>query len=171
VASLPDRWVLRLSDAFEEYPGELWGKLELEVPVVNINPGHNEELVRKSPLLSGYGKFIEKVREEKGRGKSLEESIGDALEYCIGGGILSEFFKERRMEVKKMILNELTNEYALEAAREDAWEEGREDGREEAWEEAHQEKLESARCFKTMGVPLEAIALNLKLPFEVVEGL
>jgi predicted transposase/invertase (TIGR01784 family) len=184
---MPDRLVLKLSDAFEEYKGELWGMLELEVPVVNINPGHNEELLRKSPLLAGYGKFIERVREEKGSGKSLEESIQAALEYCIGADILREFFKKRRKEVKKMILNELTNEYALEAVREDTWEEAWgeaweeawgeawEKSREETWEkarkEAYQQKLESARSFKENGVPLGVIADSLKLPLEVVEGL
>jgi hypothetical protein len=41
--------------------------LELEASVININPRHNEELLRKSPLLAGYGKFIERVgREEEG---------------------------------------------------------------------------------------------------------
>jgi hypothetical protein len=102
--------------------------LEMEAPVININPGHNEELLRKSPLLAGYGKFIERVREEKKSGKSLEDSIPAALDYCIGADILKDFFKERRKGVKKMILNELTNEYALEAVREDTWK--------EAWEQA-----------------------------------
>ncbi|MDR1901068.1 MAG: Rpn family recombination-promoting nuclease/putative transposase [Treponema sp.] len=168
---MPDRWILRLSDAYEEYLGEPWGRLELEVPVVNINPGHNEELLRKSPLLGGYGKFIEKVREQKGLGKSLEDSILNALDYCIEAGILREFFKIRRMEVKKMILNELTNEYALAAAREETWDAAWGAAWGAAWDAAYQEKLESARGLKAMGVPLEAIALNLKLPRELVEGL
>ncbi|MDR1900778.1 MAG: Rpn family recombination-promoting nuclease/putative transposase [Treponema sp.] len=145
---MPDRWVLRLSDAFEGGPG--WGMLELEVPVVNINPGHNEKLLRKSPLLSGYGKFIEKVREEKQAGKSLEDSILSALDFCIAGGVLAEFFKLRRKEVKKMILNELTNEYALAAAREDGIEDGIEKGREK------QNKAVAKNALNN-GIPVEMI--------------
>jgi predicted transposase/invertase (TIGR01784 family) len=44
-------------------------------------------------------------------------------------------------------------------------------GTEKIREEAYQEKLESARGFKAIGIPPETIALNLKLPLTVVEGL
>ncbi|MDR2094191.1 MAG: hypothetical protein LBP76_01570 [Treponema sp.] len=44
-------------------------------------------------------------------------------------------------------------------------------GTEKAWRKAYQEKLEIARSFKAMGTPLETIALNFKLPLDVVKGL
>ncbi|MCL1852373.1 MAG: hypothetical protein FWF88_05000 [Peptococcaceae bacterium] len=40
-------------DILKEGPGKP-GYLELEVPVININKGHNEEMIRRSAYLSGY---------------------------------------------------------------------------------------------------------------------
>lgn len=61
-ARQPERQVYRLSELFarkEEKP-----ELELMVTVININPGHNRELLEKCESLSGYSKFVEKVREK-----------------------------------------------------------------------------------------------------------
>jgi hypothetical protein len=58
---------LKLSDAYA-YDGED-GKvnLELEVTVININKGFNQEIVEKCPLLRDYVKYIDRVEAEQKR--------------------------------------------------------------------------------------------------------
>jgi hypothetical protein len=65
-AEYPDERRLKLSEAFAEI-GELGFagscELELAVRVININKGHNEELVRRCEKLEGYREFIGRARE------------------------------------------------------------------------------------------------------------
>jgi hypothetical protein len=116
-----DRVILRLSDAFKGEPNP-FGSLELEVLVLNITPGHNEDLLRRSPLLRGYMDFITHLREQEQTMPRMEAIVA-AVDWCIAHEILADFFREHRMEVSNMILNELTNEDALQAVREETWEE------------------------------------------------
>ena len=87
-----DRVILRLSDAFKGEPSP-FGSLELEVPVLNITPGHNEELLRRSPRLRGYMDFITWVREQE-RTMPRMEAVVAALDWCIARDILADFFRE-----------------------------------------------------------------------------
>jgi hypothetical protein len=137
-----DRVTLRLSDAFKGGPNR-FGSLELEVPVLNIMPGRNEDLLSRSPLLRGYTAFIARLREQE---KTLPrtEAVLAVVDWCIAHGILADFFRKHRKEVSNMILNELTNEDALQAVREEErqhWEEERQHWEEaqQQWEEAQQQ--------------------------------
>jgi hypothetical protein len=124
-----DRVTLRLSDAFKGEPNP-FGSLELAVLVLNITPGHNEDLLRSSPLLRGYMDFITRLRENE-KAMSRVEAVLAALDWCVARNILADFFREHRREVSNMILNELTNADAIEAVREEA--------SEATWEEARQQ--------------------------------
>jgi hypothetical protein len=129
-----DRVTLRLSDAFK---GEAnpFGSLELEVLVLNITPGHNEDLLRRSPLLRGYMDFITHLREqEQTKTMPRMEAIVATVDWCIAHDILADFFRQHRMEVSNMILNELNNDDALQAVREET----REETWKAAWQEARQ---------------------------------
>jgi hypothetical protein len=116
-----DSETLRLSDAFKGEPNPL-GSLELEVLVLNIMPGYNEDLLRRSPLLRGYMDFITHLREQEQTMPRMEAIVA-AVDWCIAHDILADFFRQHRMEVSNMILNELDNEDAIEAAKEETWEE------------------------------------------------
>jgi hypothetical protein len=59
-----DRVILRLSDAFKGEPNP-FSSMELEVPVLDITPGHNAELLRRSPRLRGCMAFIMWLREQE----------------------------------------------------------------------------------------------------------
>ena len=52
-----DHWVNHLSEAFENLSGE--PKLELEVLTLNINEGHNEELMEQCQTLREYAQYVE----------------------------------------------------------------------------------------------------------------
>jgi hypothetical protein len=130
VADYPDETRLKLSDAYADlkdlgFTGT--PDLELTVRVININKGHNEELVRRCARLNGYSEFIAKAREyEKALG-SREEGVKAAVKYCTSHGILKEFLEQHSSEVFNMLFTEWNWDDAL-AVR---FEEGREEGREE----------------------------------------
>lgn len=65
--------VLRLSDSYIK-PLEV-PELELTCTVYNINPGNNEEMVGRCPVLSGYATFIEKVRELDAAGEESPSTV------------------------------------------------------------------------------------------------
>jgi len=127
-AEYPEEKELRLSDAFKEMPGhrEKYGSLDLTVRVLNINAGHNEDIVSKSPALNGYVTFIRKVRDGVGEGLELEKAVKKAVEYCSEHEILQHYLENHASEV----FNMLTTEFNLEEAIAVWIEEGREENRE-----------------------------------------
>lgn len=96
--SLPDRSELRLSDAFEESDG----CLECVATVININLGHNQDIMNHCRTLLDYARFVDKVREFHARGYSHAESVDRAVEYCIDQDILRRFLIKNRSEVYYM---------------------------------------------------------------------
>jgi len=122
----PDEAELRLSDAFREVPEltKKYGSLELVVRVLNINAGHNDDMVRRSATLHGYVTFISKVREGIDGGLELSAAVTEAVKYCEGNQILQPFLSKHASEV----LNMLTTEFKMEDAIVVWKEEGREEG-------------------------------------------
>jgi hypothetical protein len=144
-AEYPDEARLKLSDAFADLKGlGLTGTpdLELTVRVININKGHNEELVRRCEKLDGYSEFIAKAREYEKELGSREEGVKAAVKDCISRGILKDFLELHSSEVFNMLFTEWNWDDAL-AVR---FEEGREEGREEI-----------ARNALTKGLPPDVI--------------
>jgi hypothetical protein len=124
-----DRQTLRLSGAFEAAEGirgESAPELELTVKVININRGHNEDMVRRSGKLYGYSTFMEKVRENR-KTMPLEAAMKEAVAYCIDHDILGGFLKTNASEVMNMLLTEWNWDDARDVWQEEAGEEGREE--------------------------------------------
>jgi hypothetical protein len=171
VAPYPDEATLRLSESFEESGlPVLTGSagLELTVKVYNINEGHNEAIIRRCERLRGYSAFIGKVREDEGRGKGKEGAMKEAVEYCIGHGILKEFLKANSSEVINMLMTEWNWDDALEVR----WEEGREQGLVQGLEQGlEQGRRETAKNLKEMGLPVDQIAAATGLDPELIRAL
>ena len=125
----PEKEVMKLSDLYEHKCEEY--DLDLSCVVYNINPGYNEELKKKSKVISGYTTFVEKVRRYSVEAASLEDAINRAMDECIEEDVLAEFFSRRREEVLRMEVLDFTFERRLELTARDSREEGREEGREE----------------------------------------
>jgi hypothetical protein len=146
----PDETTLKLSDAFRD-PGELGlgeqgeAPLELAVKVYNINPGHNEPIIRRCKTLAGYRAFVEKVRGNEGEGKSLEEAITGAIKECIQEDVLKDFLKKHSVEVMNMLMTEWNWDDALAVQREEGREEGLAKGLTKGREEAAAEYTEQIR--------------------------
>ena len=121
----PDRQELRLSDSFikrEEQPD-----LECRAVVLNINYGHNKELMEACRKLYEYSRFVETIRGYLNTGMKLGAAMDQAIEDCIRFDILKEFLLKHRGEVKQVILTE----YNQERHAKTLLEEGRKQGREE----------------------------------------
>lgn len=100
---LPDMQTLKLSEAFTVEAGE--PSLELKVTVLNINPGHNEELKSACKSLRDYSIYTSKVRKYA-KNLPLEEAVERAITECIENDILAEFLEKNRAEAVKVSIYE-----------------------------------------------------------------
>ena len=135
--------------------------LELQVLMLNINDGNNEELKESCQVLKEYMQYINRVRENIYQGKmSLNDAVEHAVTECMNEGILEEFLRENRAEVVPMSIFEFDEEREWRLIREAEYRYGVEDGRAEAKAE---EKLNSAKEF-VQGI--DNLVANLQISLE-----
>ena len=85
--------------------------LELQVLMLNINDGNNEELKESCQVLKEYMQYVNRVRENIYQGKmSLSDAVEYAVTECIKEGILEDFLSENRAEVVPMSIFEFDEE-------------------------------------------------------------
>lgn len=125
---VPDRMELRLSDAYGNPVDE--PDLELKVTMLNINAGHNEELMNSCHVLQEYARYVARVRKYVAE-MPLDEAVERAVTECIREGILAEFLKKNHAEVVKVSIFEYDKEKEEKKLRKAEYEYGREQGREE----------------------------------------
>ena len=70
--------ILRLSDAFETKDNE--GEYEWTAHLLNINLGHNKNLMKHCKKLEDYAILIDKIRRYCEDGKELESAINQAVD-------------------------------------------------------------------------------------------
>jgi len=153
----PDEETLKLSDAFRRVniPGaENIPALELVVRVLNVNVGHNEKILEKCESLRGYAVFTGQIREHQKAGRTLEDAIASAMDFCIANGILVEYLEKHGSEVRNMLLTE----WKLEEAQQVWFEEGSEE-----------RGLKIARAMYAEGDSLEKIARVTEQPLELLK--
>lgn len=124
----PEEQILRLSDAFANNGRE--ADVELTVRVLNINYGHNWELMEKCRALKEYAAFVQISREYISIGKNSRETLAAAVDDCIEKGILKAFLKKNRAEVLGMLLEEFDVEKYERTLRSEGMEQGIEQGTE-----------------------------------------
>lgn len=100
----PDRVEMRLSDSFIKKGDSPC--LECTALALNINYGHNQELMKACRKLPEYAYLVEKVREYLNQGLMLEPAVDKAVQHCIEADILKQFLLKHRAEVKQVILTE-----------------------------------------------------------------
>ena len=129
---LPDRMVLRLSDAFMVKDDQ--SGLECIAIVLNINPGHNERIVEKCSKLFQYIQFNGKIREYQEQGFSMEDAVDMAVNYCMEHDILKQILTENRSAFMDDILTTYDAEKHMEWIAKENFEEGIEQGIEQGIE-------------------------------------
>ena len=126
----PDSMELRLSDCFENTDNEA-PCLECTATMLNINYGHNQELMKHCRRLEEYSIFVQCVREYIQSEPSVEDALEKAIDTCIHQDVLADFLKKHRAEVTNMILTTYDKDLYEKTLKEDAREEGREEIRAE----------------------------------------
>ena len=130
IKNQPERTMLKLSDLYQVQEEE--PMLELQVLMLNINDGNNEELKESCQVLKDYMLYVNRVRENLYQRKmTLNDAVETAVTECIKEGILEDFFRENRGEVVPMSIFEFDEEREWRLIREAEYRYGLEDGREE----------------------------------------
>lgn len=153
----PDKMELRLSDAFlipEDDP-----HLELKATMLNINKGHNQQLMNACKTLKDYAEFTSLVRE-LAQAIPLEKAVEQAVNHCISHGLLEEFLKKNKAEAIKMSIYEYDEERHMRQTREEGWEDGWEGG----WGAAIQKCI---KVFRKANHSEEQILAELMEEFEL----
>lgn len=119
---MPEEQILRLSDAFENKNQE--ADVEVKVRMLNINYGHNKELMERCSVLEEYAQFIAISREYVAEGMNRQEALNMAISYCVEHGILAKFLRKNRSEVVGMLLEEFDVDKYERSLREEGYEEG-----------------------------------------------
>ena len=123
-----DSWINYLSEAYQNLSGE--PNLELKVLTLNINEGHNGELMEQCQILREYAQYVAKVREYA-RETELDVAVEQAVNDCIQNNILTEFLRKNKSEVIAMSVFEYDKEEEEKKLRKAEFEAGREAGKKE----------------------------------------
>lgn len=121
-----DKTILKLSDSFDSE-----SDIEVIVTMINVNYGHNKELMEACKPLEEYAFFIDRVRMYQKDSDNLEEAIDKAVEDLPDNSMIKQFLMINKAEVKRMCITEYDEERTLNETREEGREEGRAEGREE----------------------------------------
>ena len=136
-------WENSLSEAYENLTGE--PRLELKVITLNINEGHNKELMEQCRTVREYAQYVAKVRKYT-KEMSLGAAVERAVNECIQEGILENFLRANRAKVIAMSIFEYNKEEEDKKLRKAEYEAGYDDG-----------KQEIIRAMLKAGEPLEKI--------------
>lgn len=124
----PDRTELKISDAYSKKYPDLVPCLEFKATMLNINIGHNQELMEHCQKLKEYAQFVDEVRKRLDEGARLEDAADGAVNSCIEKGILAEFLIAHRAEVNEVVLTEYDEQFHIACEKEESRQEGLEEG-------------------------------------------
>lgn len=102
-ANAEEKQVMELKDAFPEIPG-LEPCLNCKVTMLNINYGHNMEILNRCRKLKEYAQFIHQIRVNLTNGMDKENAIHEAITFCIREHVLENFLTKHLAEVESMVL-------------------------------------------------------------------
>ena len=174
----PDHTELCLSDAFTDGRGS--GCLECKSQMLNINRGHNQELMERCRRLWEYAEFVAEVNDNLDKGYSLKRAITVAMNSCIERGVLMDVLLKNKAEVMDMLLTEYDEKKHMKAIRKEGYEDGLEDGIqkgieqgiEQGIEKGLEQKLEELILKKlAKGKSIDVIAEELEEELETVRAI
>ena len=136
-----DQREMNLSDAFAGSPN-----INLKVQFLNVNAGHNRELIARSKALNNYCIFVDRVKYNRKQGMTLKEAIREAIDYCIREGVMADYLTTNFKEAMNMYWFEYNADEEREAIERGAFNRG-----------AKQKTLEMIKNFFNAGTPIEFI--------------
>lgn len=126
VKSQPDRTEFLLSELF--HPTTDQPALELKAVMLNINKGHNQELMNACHTLRDYSEYVARIRTYSAE-MPLTDAVEKAITECIQENILRDFLLKNRAEAKAMSIYEYDEEKTLRMFREEGYEDGERNGK------------------------------------------
>ena len=164
-----DSWVNHLSEAFKNLSGN--PKLELEVLTLNINEGHNPELMEQCQTLREYAQYVTCVRRYA-KEFELNKAVKLAVDECIRNNILSEFLRANKSEVISMSIFEYDKEEEERKLRKAEYEAGVAVGIKAGVADGISKgkilaKKEDTIALSKLGLPVEQIASALQIDIEI----
>lgn len=161
---------MKLSDLFRRPNGEKEPCLECKTLMLNINYGHNRELMKKCRRLEEYAIFVDTIRKNQTKGKDLQEAVETAVESCIAGGVLADILRAQKAEVVQMVLEGFDQEAYEKAMKKEGYEDGYQDGK----EAGKKEELERGICglihsLREFDIPKEQILQKLQDTYQITE--
>lgn len=149
ISDLEDKVTYRLSELFQRPVED--PSIELIVTCLNVNEGHNKELMDACKALKGYSIFVAKVRKYREEGiirynashstplniladnseimkEIVSTAVNKAIDKCIEEDVLRSFFTEYREEVSKVAILEYSAERHLQYEKEDSYNSGYDSG-------------------------------------------
>ena len=154
-----DSWISCLSESYENLIGE--PNLELKVITLNINEGHNRQLMEQCQILREYAQYVAKVREYAGT-TDLDTAVEQAVNDCIQNGILADFLRANKSEVIAMSIFEYDKGEEERKLRKAEYEAGRAEG-------ALQKARETAVVLQEAEFSVDRIAELLQVDEEIIE--
>ena len=166
-----DSWVNHLSEAFENLSSD--PKLELEVLTININEGHNPQLMEQCQILREYAQYVTCVRRYAKKFE-LADAVEQAVDECIHKNILSEFLRKNKAEVIAMSIFEYDKEEEERKLRKAEYEAGVKAGISDGILKGISKgkilaKKEDTIALNKLGLPIEQIAATLKIDVEIAK--
>ncbi len=135
----PEEEILKLSDAFEHKTDE--PELELMVRFINVNYGHNEELMEKCTPLRDYSILNHRVRCNLDEGMDIREAATKAVDSCIEDNIMRDYLIKEKAGVIEMHVLDFDEEKYARCLREEGVEEGIKEGIEQGLEQGRLNSL------------------------------
>ena len=126
VKSQPDRTEFLLSELF--HPTTDQPALELKAVMLNINKGHNKELMNACHTLRDYSEYVARIRTYSAE-MPLTDAVEKAITECIHENNLRDFLLKNRAEAKAMSIYEYDEEKTLRMFREEGYEDGERNGK------------------------------------------
>ena len=155
-----DSWYNYLSDSYHNFSGI--PDLELKVVTLNINKGHNKELMEQCQTLNEYAQYVEKVRTYA-KENNLDNAVERAVNECIHDGILADFLTQNKSEVIAMSIFEYDEKAVRQVYYEDGLEAGLKAGRKDGI------KTGILNMLRAKKYSLEEISEVFQVPVEEIE--
>ena len=131
--------------------------ISVTVRMININRGHNQELMESCRPLDEYAWSVDSVRMFR-KTDNLETAIDKTLDQMPQSFLIKPFLEEHRAEVKNMLLTEYNEAETMELFKRDYLAEGRAEGQEA-------ERISSIRnLMKSLKVSAQQAMMLLGIP-------
>lgn len=77
--------------------------MNIKAVMLNINYGHNKELMERCRPLKDYAIFVDMIRKNLDRGMKIQQAAHKTVEKCLEKGILKDILLKEKGEIEDMI--------------------------------------------------------------------